>query len=232
MNRGKVIVVIIVLLVLVAFIGTSSIAAGESQAVEKPIRYMFVQSAHSGSLVPVEGKENLYILTLEGVSPQTIAFSDRPERVVGQVPMQKFLDGLSFSRVNPPNAAIEILEGNEDGDVIVVELFDPFYYAANKILYYTVSILEEPNHSYAIYNDRHDKSLPKNFSHVALFIDDCPDCWYDCCGSDTGHQIVCGRFKVGGCWHWYDPLMCSPCRAHGDECEGRFGDDCKWECKY
>ena len=64
------------------------------QAVEKPVRYMFVQSAHSGSFVPVDGETNFYTLAPEGVSPKTIAFSDRPERVVEQEPMQKFLDGL------------------------------------------------------------------------------------------------------------------------------------------
>ena len=49
----------------------------------------------------------------EGVSPQTIAFSDRPERVVGQEPMQKSLDGLGFSPENPPNAAIEITQESQ-----------------------------------------------------------------------------------------------------------------------
>ena len=47
-----------------------------------------------------------------GVAPQTIAFSDRPERIVVQAPMQQFLDGLGFSVENPPNAAIEILEAD------------------------------------------------------------------------------------------------------------------------
>jgi hypothetical protein len=145
MNKKKVFVVIAVLLV--ALVSASSVIyasqeadaksdlpAAQSnnetqpeEAEEKPVRYMFVQSAHFGSFVPVEGEENLYTLTLEGVSPQTIAFSDRPERVVEQVAMQQFLDGLCFSPENPPNAAIEILEGDEEEDVMVMELFDPVY---------------------------------------------------------------------------------------------------------
>jgi len=231
MNRKKVFVVIIVLLVLVAFISTSSIAAGESQAVEKPIRYMFVQSAHAGSFVSVEGEENLYILTLEGVSPQTIAFSDRPERVVGQVPMQQFLDGLGFSPENPPNAAIEILEGDEEGDVIVCELLDPIYDAAGKTLQYTVSILEEPNHSYAIYNERHDQSLPEHFGPAALFIDDCPDGRWCCSKSD---KTECGTIRIGTCWQWLPP-GCFPCHSdysyYLDKCAERFGDHCKHSCR-
>jgi len=57
--------------------------------------------------------------------------------------------------------------------VIVVELFEPVYDAANQTLQYNVSILEEPNHSYAIFNERHDESLPEHFGPAALFIDDC-----------------------------------------------------------
>ena len=128
----------------------------QEEAEQKPVRYMFVQSAHSGSFVPVECEENQYTLALEGVSAQTIAFSDRSERAVDQVPMQKFLDGLGFLAENPPNAAIDILEGNESQDVMVMELFEPVYDAANRTLQYNISIMEEPNLSYAIFNERHD----------------------------------------------------------------------------
>jgi hypothetical protein len=201
----------------------------DAEAEEKPVRYMFVQSAHSGSFVRVEGEMN-YTLTLEGVAPQTIAFSDRPERVVGQVPMQQFLDGLGFSPENSPNAAIEILEGDEEEDVIVMELFDPVYDAANKTLQYNVSILEEPNHSYAIFNERHDKSLPENFSHAALFIDDCSDC-YICCYRSDGSNPGC--YRTGRCWL---PLLnCRPC-YHDDyylnKCRDKYGDDVAyWRAK-
>ena len=191
---------------------------------DKPVRYMFVQSAHSGSFVPVEGEANLYTLALEGVSAQTIAFSDRPERVVGQVPMQKFLDGLGFSPENPPNAAIDILGGNESQDVMVMELFDPVYDTVNKTLQYNISIMEEPNLSYAIFNERHDTSLPESFGPAALFIDDCADCCYDCCDSDGDY---CGCFMVGCCWQWW-PTGCSPCSSHS--CKERFGADCAESC--
>jgi hypothetical protein len=196
----------------------------DAEAAEK-VRYMFVQSAHSGSFVPVEGVENWFILTLEGVSPQTIAFSDRPERVAGQVSMQKFLDGLGFLPENPPNAAIEILGGNESQDVIVMELFDPIYDAASHTLQYNVSVLEMPNHSHAIFNERHDESLPENFGPAALFIDDCPDCYYNCCDSN---QRYCDCFTVGCCWDWASG--CYPCRSHS--CKDRFGDKCAYKCDW
>ena len=201
----------------------------EAEAEEKPVRHMFVQSAHSGSFVPVEGEENLYTLTLEGVSPQTIAFADRPERDVGQVPMQKFLDGLGFSPKNPPNAAIEILEAEEEEDVMVMELLDPVYDAANQTLQYNVSILEEPNHSYAIFNERHDESLSEHFGPAALFIDDCPDCRVICNTIELSEGCYgwCTSIKIGQCWN-LKKFSCQPCRSNShyeDMCAGS-GEDC------
>jgi hypothetical protein len=201
----------------------------DAEAEEKPVRYMFVQSAHSGSFVQVEGEMN-YTLTLEGVSPQTIAFSDRPERVVVQVPMQKFLDGFGFPPENPPNAAIEILEGNESQDVMVVELFDPVYDAANKTLQYNVSILEEPNHSYAIFNERHDKSLPETFGPAALFVDTCRGGWCQCATSDSWDSDYCGGYSIGCCWDW-ESLACWACRSqdhYNAKCKEKFGERCKY----
>jgi len=236
MNRKKVLVLIIILVV--AFLSINSGLAGaqevqepeETETVEKPVRFMFVQSAQSGSLVPIEARENLYFLFLKDVSPQTTFFSDRPERVVGQAPMQKFLDGLGFTRANPPNAALEILGGSEEADLIVVELFDPVYDAANKTLRYTISILKEPNLSYAIFNERHDKSLPEHFGPVVLFIDGCADGTCYCTKGDSRDAKDCGHYSIGCCWKW-SVCSCRPCHSqhsYDDKCISKYGKDCNY----
>ena len=231
MKRKKVFVLITVLLVALFCMSAAVTGAEQGQkpeetkTVEKPVRFMFVQNANSGSLIPLQAKENLYTLTLKDVFPQTIFFSDRPERVTGQAPMQKFLDGLCFSRANPPNAAIEILGGSEEADLIVVELFDPVYTAVNKTLRYTVSILEKPDLSYAIFNERHDKSLPESFGPVALFIDDCSD---DTCHCHKGDGKYCGSYSIGCCWSW-KTIVCDPCHSqssYDDKCKDKYGKDC------
>lgn len=193
---------------------TGEVLAEEAEehvlADEKTVTFMFVQNAQSGTLIPVEGEDNLYTLTLVGVAPQTIAFSDRPERVVVQVPMQKFLDGMGFSAENPPNAALEILDADEEEDLAVVELFDPVYDAASQTLQYNVSILEEQDHSYAVFNERADQALPETFGAVALFIDDCPCVWKPLEGSCDSN---CYSFS----WDWLkfncepDGGCCSKC---------------------
>ena len=95
---NKKVFVVIAFLAMVILTLSCEVLAEETEELqpEKNVTFMFVQNAQSGTLIPVEGEDDLYTLTLMNVSPQTIAFSDRPERVVIQVPMQKFLDGLGF----------------------------------------------------------------------------------------------------------------------------------------
>jgi hypothetical protein len=188
-------------------------------------RFMFVQSAHSGSFVPVAGNESLYNLTLMGISPTTIAFSDRPDRIVAQAPMQQFLNGLNFSPNNPPNAAIEIMGGNETEDVAVVELLDPAYDDANQTLRYTARILEQANHSYAEFNERNDKKLPATFGPAALFIDDCPDARYQCRKGNYG-PAECGEFTSGCCWRTksFNCVQCHADEYYNSLCAQKFSN--------
>jgi hypothetical protein len=218
---------------------TDDLQTDNATAEEKPVSFMFVQNAQSGTLVPVAGGDNLYTLTLMGTSPQTIAFSDRPERVVAQVPTQKFLDGMCFSPNNGPNAALEILEANEEEDVAVVELFDPVYDAASQALKYNVTILEQPDLSYAMFNERADKALPETFGPAALFIDDCADGYMECnhcakssiatCGANCD---ICGSILTGCCWHLGE-IKCHGCHSddyYRNKCIKMFGSRCDKAC--
>ena len=74
----------------------SPVAAGAQATV------LFVQSFAGGSLMPNQDEEGTFVLTLHGEHGRTIGFSDRPQRIVGSVPTQAFLDGLGFSPTNPP----------------------------------------------------------------------------------------------------------------------------------
>ena len=52
------------------------------------------------------------VLTLSGVSPATLYFSDRPERVVGHMTNEQFVEGWSLGEDNfaadPPNAVLSL----------------------------------------------------------------------------------------------------------------------------
>ena len=154
--------------------------------------FLFVQVADSGSLVPKEGAAGQYVLTLNGVAPQTVYFSDRPARVAGHVTTDSFLKGLGFSDKNPPNAAVEVAQAAEDEDTIVVELRHPVYDAAKATLQYDVTIMADAKGGLAYYDKKRDNKLPRAFSNVSLFIDDCPPAQVTC--TKNSNLQPCGTF--------------------------------------
>ena len=128
-------------------------AADESRQDLKDIQLLFVRNAKD--VVIKNGR-----LTLIGVSPTTIFFSDRPYRIAGHMHTQDFVlewqnnIGKESFRANPPNATLSIFADEEIVDV-VVELKNPFL--TNGALVYDVGVLEQ------------DKPIPSG--PVSLFID-------------------------------------------------------------
>ncbi|MCO5125556.1 MAG: hypothetical protein M9915_17690 [Rhizobacter sp.] len=104
-----------------AFAGAAlSIKPALAQA--KQADFLFVQNAASMSYA--NGK-----LTMKDVSPVTIFFSDRPERIAGNMPTQAWVpfwsDGKdSFAKDNP-NANLSVLEKDKALEDIVVTLSNP-----------------------------------------------------------------------------------------------------------
>ena len=183
----------------------------QTAVAERPV-FMFVQVADSGSLVPRKDSPGHYVLTLNGVAPQTVYFSDRPLRNAGHIATGSFLKTLGFSDQNPPNAAVEVAQAAEDEDTIVVELRHPVYDAAKSTLQYDITILSEAKGGLAFYDKRRDMKLPQNFASVSLFIDDCPQKQMQCWRTSGG--TACGPpFRVDQCFY-SDPRgggACMPC---------------------
>lgn len=120
---------------------------------EKKADFLFVQSAKSMSFDPATNK-----LTLENVSPVTVFFTDRPERIAGNMNTTRFIpfwsEGEDSFKSDPPNADISIVEGKELKQT-VVELQDPVLEGGN--LTYTVKLLKG--------------EMPTAGTDVAVFID-------------------------------------------------------------
>lgn len=123
---------------------TATIEADEIEA-------LFVQTAHR--MQYNDGK-----VTLEGLAPTTLFFSDRPDRVTGHIPSRQFVEswgeGPDSFAANPPNAVLSIFYTDDVRD-IVVELKDPVLVGSE--LTYTVEIL--------------DGEMLSSGGPVALFID-------------------------------------------------------------
>ncbi|MEL6805533.1 MAG: hypothetical protein AAFO91_17325, partial [Bacteroidota bacterium] len=126
--------------------------------------FLHVQTAQSGSLVPVAGTET-WTLSLIGVSPETVYFSDRPNRETGREATENFIRnwdvGDDSFAIDPPNAALDIVNGDEQR-VVVLELIGATYDALTETLEYQVVLLEEVPEDLTIFS---------SFDTAALFID-------------------------------------------------------------
>jgi hypothetical protein len=97
-------------------------------------------------------------LTLNGIAPTTLYFSDRPQRITGHIPTEEFFDSWgegddSFAS-DPPNAVLSIFTEDEIHDVVVV-LQEP--------------ALEGDQMSYSV--DILDGEMPASGGASSLFID-------------------------------------------------------------
>ncbi len=114
---------------------------------------MFVQTAQG---ISSDGKT----LVLEGVTPSTLYFSDRPQRVVGHMATADFVDlwgkGDNSFENDPPNAVLSFLEpGGAVPEDAVVVIQEPRL--GDGQLAYSVELLEG--------------AVPETAGPVTLFID-------------------------------------------------------------
>ena len=114
---------------------------------------MFVQTARG---ITSDGAT----LTLRDVTPATLFFSDRPQRVVGHMTTAEFVElwgeGDNSFEADPPNAVLSFLEPGDDAptDAVIV-IKDPSL--SDGQLSYSVDLLEG--------------TVPNDSGPVTLFID-------------------------------------------------------------
>lgn len=201
-------------------------ASVDSSATDSP-EFLFVQTFGSGAWQPAD-EDGLYTLTLTGTAAHTIYFADRPERIVGLVATDLFLDGLGFTPVNPPNAALVAATDDGQQDVLVLELFDPVYDANTATLTYQARVLAdygEPGLAH-LAAQQVDTHLNETFAAGSLFIDGCPDFPVDCVLDD---QVV-GQTSVPQVVDRMNPTICVPTPQADSYCDNAFPDQCDGDC--
>jgi hypothetical protein len=104
-------------LCMAAVIGLLGSVCEAADAPASPIEYLFVQSAES---VSVTAKQ----ITMAGVSPTTIYFSDRPARISGHMKTSHFMTAWTMGddsfELSNPNAALSVFNGDDVVDLVVV----------------------------------------------------------------------------------------------------------------
>jgi hypothetical protein len=134
----------------------AAVKSALAQAAQEPAKqadFLFVQTAKGMTFDKSTGR-----LTLEGVSPITVMFSDRPERIAANMKTAAFVPFWSKGKdsflSDPPNADISLLEDNALRQIVAV-LQDPALQGDN--LTYTVKVLEG--------------EMPAKGADVSVFID-------------------------------------------------------------
>lgn len=117
------------------------------------ISALFVQTAHAAE--HLDGR-----IILRGVTPSTLYFSDRPQRVVGHVGTSEFVgfwdDGEDSFADDPPNAVLAFIgQGETVPAEVVIEISDPLLSGVD--LSYAAKVL--------------DGTLPAHAEGCSLFID-------------------------------------------------------------
>jgi hypothetical protein len=102
--------------------GSSSSPGGASAGPEvsnmatQKAELLFVQTAKNVSFA--NGS-----MTLHGVDPMTICFTDRPERIAGHMPTTKIIpmwgEGKNSFTADPPNATLSMFSGDNVSNVVV-----------------------------------------------------------------------------------------------------------------
>ena len=115
---------------------------------------MFVQTAQG-----ISSEDGT--LTLRGITPSTLYFSDRPQRVVGHMATTDFVDlwgvGDNSFETDPPNAVLSFLESGADVPTDAVIVLTAPSLSGNGDLTYSIDVLEG--------------NVPAQTGPVTLFID-------------------------------------------------------------
>jgi hypothetical protein len=128
------------LLIVVGTLPATGVVAAEPPAKPEKVDLLFVQNS---STTAVDVKK--HTMTLRGISPTTLFFSDRPVRIAGHYTTEEFLrlwdEGKDSFLVDPPNATLSVFEeGKADLVDLVVKLRNPRLQGNDLI--YDITVME------------------------------------------------------------------------------------------
>lgn len=146
---------------------TTTVEAQQNATNPNGPEFIAIQHAESGSISEINATN--YLLELSDLSDKTILFSNRPDRIVVTESMNDFVgnwtEGKDSFQLDPPNAALVTLVGDEEQDISELELFNPIYDKEQKFLTYDVTFLG---------NMTTKSDLPKDLENPVLVIDSFP----------------------------------------------------------
>jgi hypothetical protein len=156
---------------LLALISTALIAG--SGFAQKKESYLFVQGAGEAVIKAMPTRPDAYQITMTGVGPETIFFTDQPERKAGMIDQQAFMKVVAKQAAKnvQPNAAL-VWNAPARG-ALVVKLGKSSYNSQDNTLSYEAVVLPSAEGGLVAFNSRKASGPPpERVSKVTLFIDD------------------------------------------------------------
>lgn len=161
----------IIALVICFFLLANAAFAGKMTTTDnkKGVEVSYVQTSSVTDIKAIPGQPDNYVVKLRNVTPYITYFSDRPNRVIGQIQTVDFLNiwkqgSDSFSK-DAPNAVLSGVNKTwtKNRNVnLVVELTQPEYNAADQTLSYHAHVLKDANTPAVNFSKLH---------YTTLFID-------------------------------------------------------------
>lgn len=140
-------------------------------AVDESPSWLFSHTADGGTLTA--NGDGTYALTLSGVDPNVMAFTDRPDRQTAILTAQDLVQAWpSMFADAAPNAVLVEHAPTGDTDSLVLVLSDP--QVDGTTMTYTATILEDEDHPSSVEGivGAPHAEPPAEFADVSLFIDD------------------------------------------------------------
>ncbi len=118
-------------IMLCAMLFMPSLSSASATPVAEGGNWLFTVTFDTGTLTPSTDGDGSATLTLTGIDPVILAFTDRPERMVALVQAQTFVEILQATSDDPPNAALAVRQTDfGQGDPVVIELRSATYDAS------------------------------------------------------------------------------------------------------
>jgi hypothetical protein len=134
--------------------------------------YLFVQRADEATIKATSTDRKTYQITMSGVGPETVFFTDQPQRKAGMIDQKAFMAVFAReeSKRVQPNAAL-VWSAPEHG-ALIVKLTGGSYNASDGTLVYEATILPAAEGGLAAFDRRKAiGSVPERVTRPTLFID-------------------------------------------------------------
>jgi hypothetical protein len=193
---------------------------GENNSDDGEASWLLTQTGRAGSMTPND--DGTYQLVLDGIDPNVIAFTDRPERDTAVLTVNQLVDSWESTFADAaPNGVLVAHRPGEPADSIVVELFDP--QSSGTTMTYTVRVLADENTSMKVVGDTsvaEPPIPPATFLIPSLFIDSM-NLRYACLSNDGSQTELYppGDVPAGGPTH----VWLAECIAAGGGIGETFG---------